>query len=61
MASPSHAYDSSVISHLLCVASLEEAELEHVRKQALTAHIHDDFELREYAFCSGTRRLYEKN
>ena len=61
MTSPSHAYDSSVISHLLSVASLEEAELEHVRKHALTTRIHDDLELREYAFCSGTRRLYEDN
>ena len=61
MTSPSHAYDSSVISHLLSVASLEQAELEHVRKHALTTRIHDDLELREYAFCSGTRRLYEDN
>ena len=49
MTSPSHAYDSSVISHLLSVASLEQAELEHVRKHALTTRIHDDLELREYA------------
>ena len=61
MTSPSHAYDSSVISHLLSVASLEEAKLKHVRKHALTTRIHDDLELREYAFCSGTRRLYEDN
>jgi hypothetical protein len=61
MTSPSHAYDSSVISHLLYVASLEEAELKHVRKYALTTRIHDDLELREYALCSGTRRLYEDN
>ena len=61
MTSPSHAYDSSVISHLFSIASLEEAELEHVRKHALTTRIHDDLELREYVFCSGTRRLYEDN
>ena len=47
MTSPSHAYDSSVISHLLSLASLEEAELKHVRKHTLTTRIHDDLEPRE--------------